>query len=247
MRGRFNAWFFTAFDSYINWLVRDHKRAVFSELPPELVEVGPGVGANFRYLPPGCRLIAIEPNPYMHGALQRRAARCGIDVQIRSITGDAIDLDDQSVDAVISSLLLCTVADPGQVVSEIRRILRPGGRLRLPGARRGARRHPPSRDPARRPTAVGLGLRGLLLRARPRRRDTRRRVRVRRDRPIQAPLTIRPGQHSNCRNGNRMTTSQPGTQRVTSPKRALMVLVRRGKLPMTSSYRCWASARASRE
>jgi SAM-dependent methyltransferase len=128
MRGRFNAWFFTALDSYINWLVRDHKRAVFSGLPAELVEVGPGVGANFRYLPPGCRLTAIEPNPYMHSALQRRAARHGIGVQIRSITGDAIDLDDQSVDAVISSLLLCTVADPGQVVSEIRRILRPGGR-----------------------------------------------------------------------------------------------------------------------
>jgi SAM-dependent methyltransferase len=128
MRGRFNAWFFTALDSYINWLVRDHKRAVFSGLPAELVEVGPGAGANVRYLPPGCRLTAIEPSPYVHGALQRRAARCGIDVQIRSITGDAIDLDDQSVDAVISSLLLCTVADPGQVVSEIRRILRPGGR-----------------------------------------------------------------------------------------------------------------------
>ena len=128
VQGRFNAWFFTALDSYINWLVRDHKRAVFSGLPAELVEAGPGVGANFRYLPPGCRLTVIEPSPYMHGALHRRAARCGIDVQIRSITGDAIDLDDQSADAVISSLLLCTVADPGQVVSEIRRILRPGGR-----------------------------------------------------------------------------------------------------------------------
>jgi len=128
VRGRFNAWFFTVLDRYINWLVRDHKRAVFSGLPAELVEVGPGVGANFRYLPPGCRLTAIEPNPYMHGALQKRAARHGIGVEIRGTTGDAIDLDDQSVDAVISSLLLCTVADPGQVVSEIRRILRPGGR-----------------------------------------------------------------------------------------------------------------------
>lgn len=127
-RGRFNAWFFTALDSYINWLVRDRKRTVFAGLPIEVVEVGPGVGANFRYLPPGCRLTAIEPNPYMHGALRRRAARRGIDVQIRGVTGDAIDLEDQSVDAVISSLVLCTVADPGQVLSEIQRILRPGGR-----------------------------------------------------------------------------------------------------------------------
>ena len=37
MRGRFNARFFTALDRYINWLVRDHKRAVFSGLPAELV------------------------------------------------------------------------------------------------------------------------------------------------------------------------------------------------------------------
>src|SRR5271166_4780072 len=64
----------------------------------------------------------------MHGSLQRHAARYGIDVDIRSVAGDAIDLDDQSADAVISSLLLCTVADPERVVGEIRRILRPGGR-----------------------------------------------------------------------------------------------------------------------
>ena len=36
VRRRFNAWFFTAFDSYINWLVRDQKRTVFSALPPML-------------------------------------------------------------------------------------------------------------------------------------------------------------------------------------------------------------------
>jgi SAM-dependent methyltransferase len=115
-------------DGYINWLVRDKKRKVFSGLPREAVEIGPGVGANFAYMPPGCRVIAIEPNPYMHGALLKRAARRGIDVEIRSVAGDAIDLDDQSVDAVISSLVLCTVRDPDRVVAEIRRILRPGGR-----------------------------------------------------------------------------------------------------------------------
>lgn len=128
VRGRFNAGFFTALDGYINWVTRDKKRKVFSGLPREIVEIGPGVGANFRYMPPACRVIAIEPNPYMHRGLQRRASRRGIDVDIRSVAGDAVDLDDQSVDAVISSLLLCTVEDPERVVSEIRRILRPGGR-----------------------------------------------------------------------------------------------------------------------
>ena len=128
VRGRFNAGFFTAFDRPIDRLSRDRKRKIFSGLPPEVVEVGPGVGANLRYMPPGCRVIAVEPNPYMHGGLQKRAARRGVDLEVHSVPGDAIDLDDQSVDAVISSLLLCTVADPERVVGEIRRILRPGGR-----------------------------------------------------------------------------------------------------------------------
>ena len=128
VRGRFNAGFFTALDGYINWLTRERKRKVFSQLPREIVEIGPGVGANFSYMPPGSRLVAIEPNPYMHRGLQRRAARRGIDVEIRSVAADAIDLDDQSADAVISSLLMCTVTDPEPVLSEIRRILRPGGR-----------------------------------------------------------------------------------------------------------------------
>lgn len=128
VRRRFNAGFFTALDSCINWLTRDKKRQAFSELPPTVVEVGPGVGANFRYLPPSCHVIAIEPDPYMHRGLHKRAARYGIDVEIRSMVGDAIDLADQSADAVISSLLVCTVADPARVVGEIRRILRPGGR-----------------------------------------------------------------------------------------------------------------------
>jgi SAM-dependent methyltransferase len=127
VRGRFNAWFFTAFDGYINRLVRDRKRKVFAGLPQQVVEIGPGTGANLRYLAPGSRLVAIEPNPFMHRGLQSRAARRGIEIEIRSVTGGAINLDDQSADAVISSLLLCAVADPEQVVSEIRRILRPGG------------------------------------------------------------------------------------------------------------------------
>jgi hypothetical protein len=72
VRGRFNASFFGALDSYINWLTRDKKRQAFSELPQAVVEVGPGVGANFGYLPPSCHLIAIEPNPHMHRGLRQR-------------------------------------------------------------------------------------------------------------------------------------------------------------------------------
>lgn len=128
-RGRFNSAFFKAMGGYINWHMRKRKAKAFADLPPTVVELGSGVGANLRYLPSGARLIAIEPNPYMHTRLRRAARRHGVDVEIRSVVGERIDLPDASAETVISSLVLCTVSDPAAVLGEIRRILRPGGRF----------------------------------------------------------------------------------------------------------------------
>lgn len=128
VRGPFNAAFFSVLDGYLDWQLAPRKRAVFSDLPLRIVELGPGVGANFRYLRPGTTVIAIEPNPAMHPRLRARARRHRIDLDLRQIEGERIDVVDASVDAVISSLVLCTVRDPEGVVSEAKRVLRPGGR-----------------------------------------------------------------------------------------------------------------------
>jgi SAM-dependent methyltransferase len=101
---------------------------VYADLPTTVVEIGSGAGANFRYLHRGTKVIAVEPNPYMHKSLRLAAERHGIELDIRDVVGERIDLPDSSVDAVISSLVLCTVTDPSQVVAEVHRILRPGGR-----------------------------------------------------------------------------------------------------------------------
>jgi SAM-dependent methyltransferase len=114
---------------YIDWHMRPHKARVFADLPSSVVEVGAGVGANLRHLPAGGHLLAIEPNPYMHAHLERAARRRGVELEIRSVVGEAVDLPDGCTDAVISSLVLCTVADPVAVLAEIRRILRSGGRF----------------------------------------------------------------------------------------------------------------------
>ena len=114
---------------YINWHMHQRKAKVFADLPRSVVELGSGVGANLRYLPTGAHLTAIEPNPYMHARLRRAARRAGVDLELRSVVGERIDLPDASVEAVISSLVLCTVNDPAAVLAEIRRILRPGGRF----------------------------------------------------------------------------------------------------------------------
>jgi ubiquinone/menaquinone biosynthesis C-methylase UbiE len=131
-RGHFNAWFFDVFDRYINHVSRAHKRAAFAGLDGGTVlEIGAGVGANLAYLPPGSRLIALEPNLRMHDRLRRRCRRAGIEVTVVAGGAEAIPLADGAVDEVVCSLVLCTVDDPARVLAEIRRVLRPGGRFRF--------------------------------------------------------------------------------------------------------------------
>lgn len=128
VRGRFNAWLLEVLDGYQHRKYAALKREMFGGLSHTVLELGAGDGANFRYLAPGTRVIAIEPNVHMHRWLRARAARHGIDVDVRAATAEALPLADRAVDAVISSLVLCTVPDPARVLAEVRRVLRPGGR-----------------------------------------------------------------------------------------------------------------------
>ena len=129
VRSRFNAWFFSALDGYMHWKYGGIKSALLKTAPAVVVELGPGSGANLRYLAPGTTLIAIEPNKHMHPRLQERANQLGIDLDLRVLTGEQLDLSSQSVDFVFSSLVLCTVEQPRQVISEVRRVLKAGGRF----------------------------------------------------------------------------------------------------------------------
>jgi len=104
---------------------------VFAELPDTVVELGSGVGANIRYLRPGSTLVAIEPNLPMHRRLRAAAERHGVRLDLRDRLAERTGLPDHSVDSVVSSLVLCTVTDPVEVLAEVRRILRPGGTFRF--------------------------------------------------------------------------------------------------------------------
>jgi ubiquinone/menaquinone biosynthesis C-methylase UbiE len=129
IRGRFNAWFFAALDGYMHGKYGRIKSGLLKDAPSVVVELGPGSGANLRYLARGTRLIGIEPNKQMHSLLQRRANQFGIDLDLRGLAGEQLDLPSQSVDFVFSSLVLCSVEKPDQVVSEVRRVLKPRGRF----------------------------------------------------------------------------------------------------------------------
>ncbi|HZA87047.1 MAG TPA: class I SAM-dependent methyltransferase, partial [Acidimicrobiales bacterium] len=127
VRSSANALFFRLIDGYSDRLLHDRKERIFRDLPDTVVELGPGVGANLRYLRPGTRLVAIEPNRRMHRRLRDAAARHGVELDLRLTDAEDTRLPDGSVDGVISTLVLCTVPDPAAAVAEVRRILAPGG------------------------------------------------------------------------------------------------------------------------
>lgn len=129
VRGRLNAAFLLLMDGYLNAVLHRRKSELFRDLPRTVVEIGPGIGANFRYFAPGTQVIAIEPNPHMHAALRRRAARRGIELTLQRRGAENSCQITESVDAVVSTLVLCTVRDLETTLHEVHRMLRPGGRF----------------------------------------------------------------------------------------------------------------------
>jgi len=100
----------------------------------QVAEIGAGTGANLpHYGPTTERLILLEPSPAMAARLRRRVARdprAG-STSVVEAPAEALPLPDDSVDVVVSTLVLCTVADLDRSLVEICRVLRPGGRLVL--------------------------------------------------------------------------------------------------------------------
>ncbi len=107
----------------------ERKRELFAGVTGTIVEIGAGTGANLKYLPSDCSWIGIEPNPYMHESLRERARAAGIEPKILTGAASAIEVDDGAADIVIATLVLCSVPNVNNVLAEIQRILRPGGRF----------------------------------------------------------------------------------------------------------------------
>ena len=125
--GPINSWMFKVLSGYMDWLFGSSKRKLLKDHPDVVVEIGSGAGANMRYLRKGTKLIAIEPNIYMHTNLQKSADKYGINLEIKELAGESIDLPDNYCDFVLCTLVLCTVHNPVECISQIKRILKPSG------------------------------------------------------------------------------------------------------------------------
>lgn len=126
---RFHAWFLSRVEPTMDRMYGEEKQRMFADVSGTVVEIGAGTGANMRYYRRGQQVVAIEPNPAMHDRLRASAAEAGVEIDVRGIHGEQMDVDDGVADHVISTLVLCSVADPEQVLAEVRRVLKPGGKF----------------------------------------------------------------------------------------------------------------------
>jgi ubiquinone/menaquinone biosynthesis C-methylase UbiE len=127
---RMFAWAIARFNTRYENFASKYKEELLGDVFGTVLEIGPGTGVNLRYLAShNVHWIGVEPNLFMKTNLLREANRLNMPVELRIGTADTLPVADNSVDAVISTLVLCCVKNQQQSLREILRVLKPGGRL----------------------------------------------------------------------------------------------------------------------
>lgn len=101
---------------------------VTTGLTGRVVEIGFGSGLNVEHYPSDVvEVLAVEPAALAKKLAARRIERSRVPVVHVGLDGQAIPLEDSSCDSALATFTLCTVPDAQQVLSEVLRVLRPGG------------------------------------------------------------------------------------------------------------------------
>lgn len=108
----------------------EHRRALLTGLSGYVIEIGAGEGSNFEHYPATVtEVLAVEPDDHLRELARRRTSSAPVPVRVVAGTAEHIPAAGYSADAVVTSLVLCSVADQGAALAEARRVLRPGGVL----------------------------------------------------------------------------------------------------------------------
>ena len=120
--------------------VGEHREELVGGLSGKVLEVGAGNGINFRRYPATVdEVVALEPEPYLRAKAERAMLSAPVEVVVLDGVADRLPEGESHFDAVVLSLVLCSVPDPGRALDEARRVLRPGGELRFMEHARSAR------------------------------------------------------------------------------------------------------------
>jgi len=106
------------------------RRRVCAGLAGDVVEIGFGSGHNVPFYPAAVtRVAAVEPSDLSWRLARGRVSAARVPVQRAGLDGQRLPFADGSYDAALSTWTLCTIPDAATALSEVRRVLRPGGTL----------------------------------------------------------------------------------------------------------------------
>jgi ubiquinone/menaquinone biosynthesis C-methylase UbiE len=110
----------------------EHRQRLLHGLSGTVLELGAGHGLNFPHYPVGVtEVIAVEPEPTLRAEAVKAGASAPVPIRVLAGVADQLPIADESVDAAIASLVLCSVPDQDHALGELHRVLRPGGELRF--------------------------------------------------------------------------------------------------------------------
>ena len=107
----------------------DRRRRLLAGARGAVLEIGGGTGANLANYRDVERVVVAEPDPFMRRRLEQKLADARVPVEVSVAGAEALPFPDGSFDTVVSTLVLCTVPDQEAALDEVRRVLRPGGKL----------------------------------------------------------------------------------------------------------------------
>ena len=121
------------------WLIRwtmsskemaGERRKCLAGVRGKVLEVGFGNGLNLRHYPAGVEsLDGLDPSPLAERLARKEIGRVPFPVRVHTGSGEAIPFSDGSFDSVVLTWTLCTIRDPAAALREIRRVLKPSGKL----------------------------------------------------------------------------------------------------------------------
>ena len=115
----------------------DARADLLADAAGRVLEIGAGTGANLAHLSPAAveSLVLVEPSAPMRARLVRHVGklqdRLPADTRVVDGSAGALHVVNGTVDTLVSTLVLCSVPDLDAAVTELRRVIAPGGRLLL--------------------------------------------------------------------------------------------------------------------
>ncbi|HOI74538.1 MAG TPA: class I SAM-dependent methyltransferase [Syntrophales bacterium] len=132
-RKRYNriAWFYDRMESLPEVFFSGWRGRLLARAQGKILEIGVGTGKNFQYYPAGADVTGVDIADRMITIAKRKAAERGLPFRLEE--GDAQDLawPDDSFDTVVATFLFCSVPDPVKGLRELRRVVKPDGRVLL--------------------------------------------------------------------------------------------------------------------